>query len=142
MMVARSDEAKELLVTGCRVVCTWSGELRIASASTSVLGGVRNLRGATLLKSVSKRPKRGRGGRSGMLLPFGHSGADPERSRVPIGMTPTSALEKELDCDDGRENWIMESLMLRRACIVGAAGVLRGKFVASSPNLSWSGDGG
>lgn len=33
-------------------------------------------------------------------------------------------------------------MLLCVLCLRGDAGVLSGKFVASSPNISWSGDGG
>ena len=94
-VILKPDEANTLPTADCRV--DWPGESRIASANTFVLGGVCSRRGLPSLKSASKRPNRGRGGLSGMLLPFGGSGADPERSRVPMGIMPISAFEEKLD---------------------------------------------
>lgn len=53
-----------------------------------------------LLDTASNRPKRGRGGRSGVVLPFRGSGIDPDRSRVTMCMIPTSTFDEDPDVDE------------------------------------------
>jgi hypothetical protein len=61
--------------------CVCSGELRKASAITSLRGGVRNPMAFSCAGDVSYNPYCGRGGRSGVDFPLALSGLEAERWR-------------------------------------------------------------
>lgn len=77
------DEFDNLRDGGCRGVFARSGEFRIASAITSTRGGVRRPETAVRSPPIgdSNRPKRGRGGRSGVAFPLSGSGTEADRAR-------------------------------------------------------------
>lgn len=86
MLVA--DELESLRAWGCFAGFAPSGEFRMASAMTSIRGGVRKSEvvSRSVLTGDSKRPKRGRGGRSGIDCPLPLPGSEPERPRVPTDL--------------------------------------------------------
>lgn len=68
----------------CSVGFARSGEFRIASAMTSTRGGVRRPDAPARSAAIgdSKRPNRGRGGRSGVAFPLCGSGTEDDRPRA------------------------------------------------------------
>lgn len=80
----------------------------------------------------SKSPYCGRGGRSGVILPFLGSDSDAERSRLTkLGVAAPLVSHGDTAA---RQDGMTDSLMLR-ACLFDVAGLLNGNFVSSSPNL-------
>jgi hypothetical protein len=83
----------------------------------------------------SKRPYRGRAGRSGITLPLLDSDIDVERAR-PRVLDIRDCADSVAVVYDG----MTDSLMLR-LCLIGGHGPLSGSFVRSSPNLNKLRDG-
>jgi hypothetical protein len=144
---ADANEAESFRSMGCGASCnTLSGELRIASAITSIRGGLE-----TSSTWPSYSPYKGRGGRSGVVLPLAELVMEANRCRASLIIRLPSAPTVRCWFTAGTRSGdlgvayicMIDSLMLRCvACRFGEAGVESGKLVASSPNLFWPGDGG
>jgi hypothetical protein len=102
----------------------------LASSSNGLKIAVRFDRGE------SKRPYRGRAGRSGITLSLFDSDTDVERAR-PRVLNIWDCANSLAVAYDG----MTDSLMLR-LCLIGVDGPLSGSFVRSSPNLKRLRDGG
>jgi hypothetical protein len=102
-----------------------------AAPKGSLASGSNGLKIAVHLDhGESKRPYRGRAGRSGVTLSLFDSDTDVERARSRVLYIWDCAGSLAVAYDG-----MTDSLMLR-LCLIGVDGPLRGSFVRSSPNLN------